>query len=140
MPCTRPPCTCPATISGLMMLPMSSQATYLRIFTAPVSVSTSIAHRWVPCGKEKLTGSYVASASSDGSTPSGRLCAANTAVAISPIAIPWSVPRTENRPPVNSMSSTEASSRCAAIGLAFSITLSAARTSASPPTTSDREP
>ena len=41
---------------------------------------------------------------------------------------------------VNSRSSTEASSRCAAIGLAFSITLSAARTSASPPTTSEREP
>ena len=38
------------------------------------------------------------------------------------------------------MSSTLASSRCAAIGLAFSITLSTALTSASPPTTSDREP
>ena len=50
MPCTSPPCTWPATISGLMMLPMSSTQTYLRIFTAPVSVSTSIAHRWVPCG------------------------------------------------------------------------------------------
>ena len=33
-----------------MMLPMSSQAAYFRIFTAPVSVSTSIAHRCVPCG------------------------------------------------------------------------------------------
>ena len=72
--------------------------------------------------------------------PSGQLCAAKIAIAISPIARPWSVPRTENRPAVNSMSSTLASSRCAAIGLAFSITLSAARTSASPPTTSDREP
>ena len=38
------------------------------------------------------------------------------------------------------MSSAEASSRWAAIGLAFSITLSAARTSASPPTTREREP
>ena len=57
MPCTRPPCTWPATISGLTMLPMSSTQTYLRIFVSPVSVSTSIAHRWVPCGKEKLTGS-----------------------------------------------------------------------------------
>ncbi len=72
--------------------------------------------------------------------PSGRLCAANTAVAISPMATPWSVPLTENRPPENSRSSTEASSRWAAIGLAFSITLSTARTSASPPTTSEREP
>ena len=68
------------------------------------------------------------------------LWAAKTAVAISPIAMPWSVPRTENRPALNSMSSTDASSRCAAIGLAFSITLSAARTMASPPTTSDRDP
>ena len=40
-----------------MMLPMSSTQAYLRIFTPPVSVSTSIAHRWVPCGKEKFTGS-----------------------------------------------------------------------------------
>ena len=103
-------------------------------------MSTSIAHRWVPCGKLKLTGSYVASESSEGSTPSGRLCAAKVASATSAIAMPWSVPLTENRPPENSMSSTEASSRCAAIGLAFSITLSAALTSASPPTTRDREP
>ena len=51
--------------------------------TMPVSVSTSVAHRWVPCGKEKFSGSKVASESSDGSTPSGRLCAANVASAIS---------------------------------------------------------
>ena len=140
MPWTSPPCTWPATINGLMMLPMSSQATYLRIFRPPVSVSTSMAQRWVPCGKEKLTGSYVASESSDGSTPSGRLCAANTAVAISPMAIPWSVPFTLNLPPENSRSSSEASSRWAAIGRAFSTTLSAALTTASPPTTRDREP
>ena len=38
------------------------------------------------------------------------------------------------------MSSTLASSRCAAIGFAFSITLSAAATTAIPPTVSDREP
>ncbi len=140
MPCTRPPCTWPATISGLTMLPMSSTQTYLRIFVSPVSVSTSIAHRWVPCGKLKLTGSKVASESIVGSIPSGRLWAAKTAVAISPIAMPWSVPRTEKRPAANSMSSTEASSRWAAIGFAFSMTLSAAFTSASPPTTSEREP
>ena len=54
-----------------MMLPMSSTQTYLRIFSPPVSVSTSIAHRWVPCGKLKFTGSYVASESMLGSTPSG---------------------------------------------------------------------
>ena len=64
----------------------------------------------------------------------------NAAIAISAIASPWSVPRTPKRPAENSMSSTEASSRCAAMGLAFSITLSTARTSASPPTTSEREP
>ena len=56
-----------------MMLPMSSQQTYLRIFTAPVSVSTSIAHRWVPCGKLKFTGSYVASESSVGLDPVGQV-------------------------------------------------------------------
>ncbi len=40
-----------------MILPMSSTQTYLRIVVAPVSVSTSMAHRWVPCGNEKFTGS-----------------------------------------------------------------------------------
>ncbi len=72
--------------------------------------------------------------------PSGRLCAANTAPATSAMPMPWSVPRTLNVPALNSMSSTEASSRCAATGFAFSTTLSAALTSASPPTTSEREP
>ena len=43
----------------------------------------SAAHRWVPCGKEKLAGSKVASESSDGSMPSGMLCAANVASASS---------------------------------------------------------
>ena len=123
-----------------MMLPMSSQQTYFRIFTAPVSVSTSIAHRWVPCGKLKSTGSYVASASIEGFVPSGKSCAANDARATSWIVMPWSVPRTLKRPPAKSTSSTLASSRWAAIGLAFSITLSTACTMASPPITSEREP
>jgi hypothetical protein len=39
--------------------------------TRPVSVSTSIAARCVPCGKEKFSGSYTASASSEGSMSSG---------------------------------------------------------------------
>ena len=69
-------------------LPMSSTETYLRIVTWPVSVSTSMAHRCVPWGKEKLSGSKVASASMLGSTPSGRLCEVNCAVAISAIADP----------------------------------------------------
>ena len=56
------------------------------------------------------------------------------------IVFPWSVPFTLNLPPANSRSSTLASSRWAAIGLAFSMTLSAARTTASPPITSDRDP
>ena len=51
-----------------------------------------------------------------------------------------SVPLTVNLPSLNSMSSTLASSMCAAIGLAFSITLSAAAMTAMPPTASDREP
>ena len=71
MPCDEPAVRLPATISGLMILPMSSTATYLRIVTAPVSVSTSTAHRCVPCGKLKLSGSNVASASMSGSMPVG---------------------------------------------------------------------
>ncbi len=114
------------------MLPMSSQQTYLRISTPPVSVSTSIAHRWVPCGKLKLSGSKFASESRLASTPSGMLCAVKTAMASSANPSPWSVPRTVNLPPAYSRSSTDASSRWAAIGLAFSTTLSAALTTASP--------
>ena len=83
MPWTRPPWTWPSTMSGLMIVPMSSTQTYLRIVVAPVSVSTSIAHRCVPCGKEKLSGSKVASASMLGSTPSGRLWPVHVASAIS---------------------------------------------------------
>ena len=71
MPCTSPPCVCPPTISGLMITPTSSTATYLRIDTCPVSVSTSTAHRCVPCGKLKVSGSNVASASMLGSMPVG---------------------------------------------------------------------
>ena len=112
----------------------------MRIETRPVSVSTSIAHRCVPCGKEKLSGSKVASESSEGSTPSGRSCAANTAKASSAIVMPLSVPLTENLPPPHSRSPASASSRWAAIGRAFSITFCAALTTAMPPTTSDRDP
>ncbi len=50
MPCATPPCTCPSTIIGLMTLLMSSTHTYERMVVRPVSVSTSTAHRWVPCG------------------------------------------------------------------------------------------
>src|SRR3712207_7374789 len=64
-------------MSGLTMVPTSSTQAYLRIFTMPVSVSTSMAQMCVPCGKEKFSGSNVASASIEGSTPSGKLCAAN---------------------------------------------------------------
>ena len=56
-----------------------------------------------------------------------------------PIAAPG-VPLTANFPPVNSRSSSLASSRCAAIFRAFCTTFSAALTTAMPPTTSDREP
>ena len=104
-------------------------------------MSTSIAQRCVPCGKEKFSGSKVASASIDGSTPSGKLCAAKVASAISWIVRPVpGVPLTENVPPANSRSSSLASSRCAATFRALSTTFSAAFTTATPPTTSDREP
>jgi hypothetical protein len=66
-----PPCSWPLTISGFTIVPTSSTQAYLRIFTIPVSVSTSVAHRCVPCGKEKFSGSNVASASMVGSMPSG---------------------------------------------------------------------
>ena len=107
----------------------------------PVSVSTSMAQMCVPCGKEKFSGSNVASASIEGSTPSGKLCAAKVASAISwmPSPVPG-VPRTENCPPANSRSSSLASSRCAATLRALATTFSAALTTAAPPTTSDREP
>ena len=49
--------------------------------------------------------------------PSGRLCAGEGRRATLGIAMPWSVPRTVNRPPANSRSSALASSRCAASGL-----------------------
>ena len=76
-----------------------------------------------------------------GSTPSGRLCAAKVASAISAIVTPLSgSPRTANRPGDHSRSSAEASSRPAAITLAFSTTLSQAETRAIPPTASDRDP
>ena len=94
----------------------------------------------MPCGKEKASGSNVASESSDGSTPSGKLCAWNVANATSPIAMPLSVPRTAKRPPENSRSSSDASSRCAATVRALATTFCAALTTAMPPTTSDREP
>ena len=71
MPCARPPWTCPSTISGFTIVPTSSTQAYLRIFDHPVSVSISIAQMCVPCGKEKFSGSKVASASIEGSIPSG---------------------------------------------------------------------
>jgi hypothetical protein len=121
--------------------PTSSTDAYLRIFTMPVSVSTSMAQMCVPWGKEKFTGSKVASASIDGSMPSGKLCAAKVASAISWMDSPVpGVPRTEKVPPENSRSSSLASSRWAATRRAFATTLSAAFTTAAPPTTSEREP
>jgi len=51
-----------------------------------------------------------------------------------------SVPLTEKLPPANSMSSTDASSRWAAIFLPFSMIFSDALTMALPPTDSEREP
>src|SRR5262245_57540456 len=141
MPCTTPPCTWPSTMIGLTTLPTSSTQTYLRSLTRPVSVSTSAAHRCVPCGNENVAGSNVASESSVGSTPSGKLCAANTARAQSPMVLDASGdPFTRNAPLLNSRPSADPSSMCAAIGLAFSRTFCAAMTSATPPTVNERDP
>jgi hypothetical protein len=127
----------------LITLPMSSTQTYERIATRPVSVSTSVAHRCVPCGKEKFSGSKVASESRFGSTPSGRSCAANTASAMSWMDTDFAcapAPLTRNAPAANSTSSSPASSMCAATFAALAFTLSAACTTAMAPTVSDREP
>ena len=73
--------------------------------------------------------------------PSGRLWLANVASATS-----WIVcfasgePLTENVPSENSRSPSAASSRCAATRRALSITFSQALCTATPPTTSDRDP
>ncbi len=76
-----------------------------------------------------------------GSTPSGRLCAAKAASAISPIVTPLSgSPRTDQRPGVHSRSPAATSSMPPAITRAFSMTLSQAETRAMPPTASDRDP
>ena len=141
MPCARPPCTWPSTISGLIGVPTSSTQTYLRSLTNPVSVSISTQARCVPCGKEKFSGSYTASESRLGSTPSGRSWAMKAANATSPMATDEpGAPLTENEPPLNSRSSSLASSMCAAIFFAFSTTFSVALTMAMPPTASEREP
>src|SRR5918993_146532 len=76
MPWATPPITWPSTTIGLMMVPQSSTATYLSIRVDPVSGSTSTTQMWVPDGKVQLGGSKAALASSTGSTPSGRLWAA----------------------------------------------------------------
>jgi hypothetical protein len=57
MPWATPPITWPSTISGLMMLPQSSTATYLSIRVDPVSGSTSTTQMCAPAGKVKLGGS-----------------------------------------------------------------------------------
>ena len=83
----------------------------------------------------------MASASIVGSTPSGRLCAAKAASAIS-----WMVLdapeefRALKTPAANSTSSGGASSIADAMTLASAMTLSQAETRAIPPTASDRDP
>ena len=64
---------------------------------------------------------------------------ASPAISPSDIALSGD-PLTENCPSRTSMSSGAASSLCATIRLALSTTLSVARTIASPPTASVREP
>jgi hypothetical protein len=56
------------------------------------------------------------------------------------MVLPLAVPRTVKLPPENSMSSSDASRRCAANLVALAITFSAALTTAMPPTLSERDP
>ena len=73
--------------------------------------------------------------------PSGRFSGTYAAPAISASVMPLSgEPLTEYLPSASSMSSGAASSRCAAMRLALSATLSADWASDSPPTASEREP
>ena len=114
---------------------------YLRILTAPVSVSTSTTHMCVPNGHEKFGGSYETCASRFGSHPSGKLCAVNAPNAIAASGKARSgEPLTLNVPFTNCKSSAEHSSWWAAISFAFSITLSQASAIATPPTGKLREP
>ena len=73
--------------------------------------------------------------------PSGKLMPPKAVAATSWMVTFWSgEPATLNLPPSNSMSSSEASSMCAAIFLALSTTFSAAMCTATPPTARLREP
>ena len=46
MPCTTPPAICPSTTFGLIISPQSSEITYRRISTIPVSRSISTVTAW----------------------------------------------------------------------------------------------
>ena len=105
-------------------------------------MSTSAAHRWVPCGKENVDGSKVASESSVGSIPSGRLCAAKTASAQSATVLAASgvTPHPERAVGELEVVGGALEHVRGDRRFALSRTFSQAITRAMPPTASEREP
>ena len=88
-----------------------------------------------------MLGSKKADASSPGSTPAGMFHATFAIRATSAKLLAWSPdPRTRNASSFHSMSCSLASSRCAAIFLAFSLTRPAATFTAEPQTAVERLP
>src|SRR5258708_22867000 len=71
IPSATPPCPCRSTISGLMMFPQSSTATYRRILMCPVSLSISVTAICVPKPKVKFGGSQKCVATRPGSGVGG---------------------------------------------------------------------
>ena len=74
MPCTTPPAVWPSTTFGLIMTPQSSEITYRRILTMPVSWSTSTVTAWqalenMYCGALYRLETSMPSSASGGSAP-----------------------------------------------------------------------
>ena len=141
MPCTTPPWSWPATISGLMTVPKSLTQEYLTTSTMPVSGSTSTSAIWQPLGKvEALGPSLTWATSSDCGASAGGLGPLCSFFARSMIEIARSVPTMVKRPCSNAMSDGAASSTCAASSLPLSMIFAAASTIAVPVCMIDFEP
>src|SRR5258708_2562001 len=94
---------------------------------------------WQPLGKVDGIGSVVWSTSSDDGTPSGILPSRKRRASLM-MSIERSVPAMVKRPLPNSMSASEASIRCAAARLPFSMMSFEASTIAIPVAVMEREP
>ena len=106
----------------------------------PVSGSISTSQTWQPLGKVGAGGRHAAHSFRPISSPGGIIMKLWDIFAVSIRLMARSVPATVKVPSSNSMSSSAASSLCAAILRLFSMILSAASISDAPPTPDDREP